>query len=127
MGKKKEARAERGTPALSDYRSRETSLALRPRAASLDSTGAGSYAFLCAPTCRMADQPHDVESQDNVGTGAEIFTENDVPAIFYDGPDGVPHSGAPQREIYQSEMAQSQEGPPSAAGGKTWGQSARAL
>ena len=42
MGKRreKEARAERGTPALSDYRSRETSSALRPRAASLDSTGA---------------------------------------------------------------------------------------
>ena len=57
----------------------------------------------------MADQPHDDESQDNVGTGAEISTENDVPAIFYDGSDGVPHSGAPQREIYLSELAQSQE------------------
>ena len=57
----------------------------------------------------MADQPHDDESQDNVGTGAEISTENDVPAIFYDGSDGVPQSGAPQREIYQSELAQSQE------------------
>ena len=41
--------------------------------------------------------------------GAEISTENDVPAIFYDGSDGVPQSGAPQREIYQSELAQSQE------------------
>ena len=50
-----------------------------------------------------------MESQDNVGTGAEISTENDVPAIFYDGSDGVPQSGAPQREIYQSELAQSQE------------------
>jgi hypothetical protein len=35
-----------------------------------------------------ADQPHEDESQDNVGTGAEISTENDVPAKFYDGPDG---------------------------------------
>ena len=37
-----------------------------------------------------------MESQDNVGTGAEISTENDVPAILYDGSDGVPQSGAPQ-------------------------------
>ena len=40
----------------------------------------------------MADQPHEDESQDNVGTGAEISTENDVPAKFYDGPDGAPLS-----------------------------------
>ena len=35
---------------------------------------------------------HEDEPQDNVGTGAEISTENDVPAIFYDGPDGAPLS-----------------------------------
>ena len=29
--------------------------------------------------------------------------------FFYDGSDGVPPSGAPQREIYLSELAQSQE------------------
>ena len=40
----------------------------------------------------MADIPHEDESQDNVGTGAEISTENDVPANFYDGPDGAPLS-----------------------------------
>ena len=57
----------------------------------------------------MTDQTHGDESQDNVGTGAEISTENDVTTIFYDGSDGVPQSGAPQREIYQSELAQSQE------------------
>ena len=37
-------------------------------------------------------QPHEDESQDNVGTGAEISTENDAPANFYDGPDGAPLS-----------------------------------
>ena len=40
----------------------------------------------------MADQPQEDESQDNVGTGAEISTENDAPANFYDGPDGAPLS-----------------------------------
>ena len=40
----------------------------------------------------MADLPHEDESQDNVGTGAEISTENDAPATFYDGPDGAPQS-----------------------------------
>ena len=34
----------------------------------------------------MTDQPHGDESQDNVGTGAEISTENDVPANLHDGP-----------------------------------------
>ena len=38
----------------------------------------------------MADLPHEDESQDNVGTGAEISTENDVPANVHDGPDGAP-------------------------------------
>ena len=57
----------------------------------------------------MTDQPQGDESQDNVGTGAEISTENEAPAIFSAGSDGVPQSGAPQREIYQSELAQSQE------------------
>ena len=53
----------------------------------------GLRALLCAPTCKMADQPqHDDESQDNVGTGAEISTENNVPAISYDGSDGAPQS-----------------------------------
>ena len=42
----------------------------------------------------MTDQPHGDESQDNVGTGAEISTENEVTAIFYEGSDGVPQSGA---------------------------------
>ena len=49
----------------------------------------GLRIFLCAPTCRMVDQPqHDDESfnQDNAGTGAEISTENDVPANLHDGP-----------------------------------------
>ena len=32
----------------------------------------------------MADQPQEDESQDNVGTGAEISTENDAPAHFHD-------------------------------------------
>ena len=55
----------------------------------------GLRALLCAPTCRMVDQPHEDESQDNVGTGAEISTENDVPAnvhgpFVHDGPDGAP-------------------------------------
>ena len=41
----------------------------------------------------MEDQPqHDEESQDNVGTGAEISTENDVTANLHDGPDGAPRS-----------------------------------
>ena len=40
----------------------------------------------------MADQPHEDESQDNVGTGAEISTKNGVPANFYDGPNGAPQS-----------------------------------
>ena len=40
----------------------------------------------------MADLPHEDESQGNVGTGAEISTENDVPADFYAGPDGAPQS-----------------------------------
>ena len=43
----------------------------------------------------MAFQPqNDDESynQDNAGTGAEIFTENDAPANLHDGPDGAPHS-----------------------------------
>ena len=35
-------------------------------------------------------QPHEDESQDNVGTGAEISTKNDVPANVHDGPDGAP-------------------------------------
>ena len=34
----------------------------------------------------MADQPQEDESQDNVGTGAEISAENDTPAHFYDVP-----------------------------------------
>ena len=34
----------------------------------------------------MADQPQEDESQDNAGTGAEISTENDAPALFYDVP-----------------------------------------
>ena len=34
----------------------------------------------------MADQPQEDESQDNVGTGAEISTENNAPAHFYDVP-----------------------------------------
>ena len=44
----------------------------------------------------MADQPQqDDESfpKDNVSTGAQISTANDVPAILHDGPDGVPQSG----------------------------------
>ena len=45
-----------------------------------------------ARTCRMADQPHEDESQDNVGTGAEISTENDITAKLHDGPDGAPQS-----------------------------------
>ena len=67
----------------------------------------GLRIFLCAPTCRMVDQPqHDDESfnQDNAGTGAEISTENGagtgaeistengVSAILHDGPDGAPRS-----------------------------------
>ena len=43
----------------------------------------------------MADQPqHDDEliNQDNVSTGAEISTKNDVPANLNDGPDGAPQS-----------------------------------
>ena len=40
----------------------------------------------------MADQPHNDESQDNVGTGAEISTENDITANLHDGPDGAPQS-----------------------------------
>ena len=34
----------------------------------------------------MADQPQEDESQDNIGTEAEISTENDAPAHFYDVP-----------------------------------------
>ena len=45
----------------------------------------------------MTDQPQGDESQDNVGTGAEISTENEATAIFYDGSDGVPPSGATPR------------------------------
>ena len=45
----------------------------------------------------MTDQPHGDEAQDNVGTGAEISTENEAAAIFYDGSDGVPPSGATLR------------------------------
>ena len=45
----------------------------------------------------MTDQPRGDESQDNVGTGAEISTENEATAIFYDGSDGVPPSGATPR------------------------------
>ena len=55
----------------------------------------GLRIFLCAPTCRMEDQPqHDDESfnQDNAGTGAVISTENDAPANLHDGPDGAPRS-----------------------------------
>ena len=37
-------------------------------------------------------QPHEDESQDNVGTGAAISTENDVPANLHDGLDGAPQS-----------------------------------
>ena len=60
------------------------------------STGEGLRALLCAPTCRMAAQPHDDESQDNVGTGAEISTENDVPAIFFTtAPTACPTVGRP--------------------------------
>ena len=40
----------------------------------------------------MADQPHNDESHDNVGTGAEISTENDITASLHDGPDGAPQS-----------------------------------
>ena len=42
----------------------------------------------------MTDQPRGDESQDNVGTGAEISTENDVTATLHDGPDGAPHSAS---------------------------------
>ena len=42
----------------------------------------------------MTDQPQGDESQDNVGTGAEISTENEAPAIFSAGSDGVHPSGA---------------------------------
>ena len=42
----------------------------------------------------MTDQPQGDESQDNVGTGAEISTENEAPAIFSDGSAGVHPSGA---------------------------------
>ena len=48
----------------------------------------------------MADQPQqDDESfpRDNVSTGAQISTANDVPAILHDGPDGVPQSGHTRR------------------------------
>ena len=48
----------------------------------------------------MADQPqHDNESftQDNVSTGTEISTDNDVPANLHDGPDGVTQSGHTRR------------------------------
>ena len=45
----------------------------------------------------MTDQTHGDESQDTVGTGAEISTENEATAIFYDGSDGVPPSGATPR------------------------------
>ena len=45
----------------------------------------------------MTDQTHGDEAQDNVGTGAEISTENEATAIFYDGSDGVPPSGAAPR------------------------------
>ena len=58
----------------------------------------------------MADQPqHDDESfnQDNVSTGAEISTKNDVPANLNDGPasanfhdDGAP-SSAPKKIDFQ--------------------------
>ena len=44
--------------------------------------------------CPYYDQPQGDESQDNVGTGAEISTENEALAIFSDGSDGVPPSGA---------------------------------
>ena len=40
----------------------------------------------------MADQPHNDESHDNVGTGAEISTENDITASLHDSPDGAPQS-----------------------------------
>ena len=43
----------------------------------------------------MTDQPHGDEAQDNAGTGAEISTENEANAIFYDDSDGVPPIGAP--------------------------------
>ena len=46
----------------------------------------GPRVFLCALAFRMADQPKEDESQDNVGTGAEISAENDAPAHFYDVP-----------------------------------------
>ena len=46
----------------------------------------GRRVFLCALAFRMADQPQEDESQDNAGTGAEISTENDAPAHFYDVP-----------------------------------------
>ena len=42
----------------------------------------------------MTDQPQGDESQDNVGTGAEISTDNEAPAIFSAGSDGVHPSGA---------------------------------
>ena len=40
----------------------------------------------------MTDQPRGDEAQDNVGTGAEISTENNAPANLHDGPDGAPLS-----------------------------------
>ena len=42
----------------------------------------------------MTDQPRGDESQDNVGTGAEISIENEAPAIFSAGSDGVHQNGA---------------------------------
>ena len=51
----------------------------------------------------MTDQPRGDESQDNVGTGAEISTENEATAIFYDGSDGVPPSGATPKKRRERE------------------------
>ena len=57
----------------------------------------------------MTDQPHGDESQDNVGTGAEISTENDVTTIFYDGSDGVPLSGAtPSAPAFSSHSSEAE-------------------
>ena len=70
----------------------------------------------------MTDQPHGDESQDNVGTGAEISTENDVTTIFYDGSDGVPLSGAtPRAPAFSSHSSEAETKASAAAAEATKG------
>ena len=70
----------------------------------------------------MTDQTHGDESQDNVGTGAEISTENDVTTIFYDGSDGAPLSGAtPRAPAFSSHSSEAETKASAAAAAATKG------